>query len=200
MHSTQQSTSRKIKKSLAKIIWLISGYKHVKPAKPFTGARIFIGAPHTSNWDFLLMLAVAWDLDIKMNWLGKKEMFPKFAARFLKKLGGIPVDRKNPGGLVRQIIKMANANPDFMLVITPEGTRTGNGWKSGFYRIARAAKLPVTLGFIDKPSRTAGLGITVELTGNVQADMDKIREFYKDKSGFRPQHRTEPRLREELAR
>lgn len=197
MSKLSRNFTRTLKRLLAKLVWGISPYRHVHPPTELHGSRIFIGAPHTSNWDFVLMLAVAWDLDIKMHWLGKKEMFPKWAAGLLKRLGGIPVDRKNPAGLVRQIITTAKTEKDFALVITPEGTRRGDGWKSGFYRIARAADMPVTLGYIDKTTRTAGLGKTITLTGDVKADMDEIRAFYKDKSGIHPERRTEPYLREE---
>ncbi|MDF2555783.1 MAG: acyl-phosphate glycerol 3-phosphate acyltransferase, partial [Microbacterium sp.] len=76
---------------------------------------------------------------------------------------------------------------------------SGSYWKSGFYRIARAAALPVTLGYVDRTTMTTGLGPTIELTGDVRADMDVIRAFYADKSGLRPELRTEPRLREEDA-
>ena len=81
--------------------------------------------------------------------------------------------------------------------MTPEGTRSGDGWKSGFYRIARATGLPVTLGYVDRTTMTTGLGPTIELTGDIPADMDVIRAFYADKAGFKPARRTEPRLREE---
>jgi 1-acyl-sn-glycerol-3-phosphate acyltransferase len=84
--------------------------------------------------------------------------------------------------------------------VTPEGTRgSGTHWKSGFYRIAREAGLPITLGYVDRTTMTTGLGPTIELTGAVRADMDVIRAFYADKAGMRPERRTEPRLREEDA-
>jgi 1-acyl-sn-glycerol-3-phosphate acyltransferase len=83
-------------------------------------------------------------------------------------------------------------------VVTPEGTRgRAEHWKSGFYRIARDTGLPVTLGYVDRRTMTAGLGPTLRPTGDVVADMDRIRAFYADKSGLRPENRTEPRLREE---
>jgi len=85
-----------------------------------------------------------------------------------------------------------------MLVIAPEGTRGGGGhWKSGFYRIARDADLPVVLGYVDSVTRTARLGPAIVISGNVTADMDRIRDFYADKHGIRPQNFAPPRLREE---
>ena len=84
------------------------------------------------------------------------------------------------------------------LVVTPDGTRRGHThWKSGFYRIARETGMPVTLGYVDRTTMTSGLGPTMDLTGDIPADMDRIRAFYADKAGLRPEHRVEPRLREE---
>ena len=87
----------------------------------------------------------------------------------------------------------------FLIVLAAEGTRTkGEYWKSGFWRLARAAKLPIVLAFIDGPSRTSGFGPTITATSDVVADMDQVRAFYADKRGIHPERRTEPRLREEL--
>ena len=118
----------------------------------------------------------------------------------MRKLGGIQVDRKNPSGLVDEVVARITSGEVFSLVVTPDGTRKGHSyWKSGFYRISRETGMPVTLGYVDRTTMTTGLGPTLELTGDVPADMDKIREFYADKAGLRPEHKVEPRLREELA-
>ena len=96
------------------------------------------------------------------------------------------------------VVGRVRAGERFFLVVTPEGTRgRASYWKSGFYRIARDTALPVTLGYVDRRTLTTGLGPTIHLTGDVAADMDRIRAFYADKSGLRPEKRTEPRLREE---
>ena len=92
-----------------------------------------------------------------------------------------------------------HAGEVFGLVVTPDGTRGGNEyWKSGFYRIARATGMPVTLGYVDRTTMTTGLGPTIDLTGDVAGDMDRIRAFYADKAGLRPERRTEPRLQNEF--
>ena len=86
----------------------------------------------------------------------------------------------------------------FLLVLAAEGTRgKADFWKSGFYRIAQQTGLPIALGFIDGPTRTMGFGPTFLPTGDVSADMDRVRAFYADKHGIHPELRTEPRLREE---
>ena len=184
---------------LARLYWSLSRWKLVTRPAP-ESPTILLGAPHTSNWDFVLMLAIAGRLRMDVRWLGKDSLFRGWRGPIMRKLGGIPVDRKNPAGLVDEIVSRMNSGEVFSLVVTPDGTRSGHTyWKSGFYRIARETGLAVTLGYVDRTTMTTGLGPTIELTGDVSADMDKIREFYADKAGLRPEHRVEPRLREENA-
>ncbi len=184
---------------LARVYWSLSRWKLVTRPAP-DRPTILLGAPHTSNWDFVLMLAIAWRLRIDVRWLGKDSLFRGWRGPIMRKLGGIPVDRKNPAGLVNEVVARIKSGEVFSLVVTPDGTRRGHSyWKSGFYRISRETGLPVTLGYVDRSTMTTGLGPTLELTGDVPADMDKIREFYADKAGLRPEHKVEPRLREELA-
>lgn len=168
----------------------------VRPA----GAGVLVGAPHTSNWDFVLMLAIAWDLGLHVRYLGKDALFRWPFGWVMRALGGIPVDRTNPGGLVADLVARSRAGEELNLVVTPEGTRAaGAYWKSGFWRIAVGADLPITLGYVDRTTMTAGLGLTFVPSGELTADMDVVRAFYADKSGLRPERRTEPRLREEDA-
>jgi len=186
-----------LKRHLAGLYWRFSRWTLAGEQRP-TRPTVLLGAPHTSNWDFVLMLAIAWRLGLDVHWLGKKSLFRGWRGPFMRRLGGIPVDRADPGRVVADVIRQVNSGQVFGLVVTPDGTRGGNAyWKSGFYRIAREAGMPVTLGFVDRTTRTCGLGPTIELTGEVPADMDRIRAFYADKAGVRPERRTEPRLREE---
>ena len=146
------------------------------------------------------MLAITWRLNTRIRWLGKKSLFRGWRGPIMRRLGGIPVDRAAPSDVVAEVVDRIQSGDVFGLVVTPDGTRTNHThWKSGFYRIAREAQLPVTLGYVDRTTKTTGLGPTIELSGDVSSDMDRIRAFYADKAGFRPEHRIEPRLREELA-
>ena len=189
-----------IRRLLARAFWRFSGWKIVSEPAP-TRPTILLGAPHTTNWDFVLMLALAWTLRIDLHWMGKKSLFHGWRGPIMRALGGIPVDRANPGALVREIIDRVRSGEIFSLVITPDGTRSAHThWKSGFYRIARETGMPVTLGFVDRTTMTSGLGPTLALTGDVRADMDVIRAFYADKAGYTPALRVEPRLREEDAK
>ena len=188
-----------IRRLLARVYWLCSRWRlrtEPAPARP----SVLIGAPHTSNWDFVLMLAIAWRLGIPVRWLGKASLFAGWRGPIMRALGGIPVQRDDASRVVAEVVERVRAGEVFGLVVTPDGTRGGNAfWKSGFYRIARATGMPVTLGYVDRTTMTTGLGPTIELTGDVGADMDVIRAFYADKAGLRPDRRTEPRLQNETA-
>ncbi|WP_350271100.1 1-acyl-sn-glycerol-3-phosphate acyltransferase [Brevibacterium sp. CBA3109] len=182
----------------ARVFWTFSRWKLVTQPAP-DRPTVLIGAPHTSNWDFVVMLAIAWSQRIEVHWLGKKSLFTGWRGPIMRGLGGIPVDRADPKRVVAEMIDRVHSGDVFGLVVTPDGTRKGHThWKSGFYRIAQQTGMPVTLGFVDRTTLTTGLGPTIEVTGNVTADMDRIRSFYADKSGIRPENRVEPRLREEL--
>lgn len=183
-----------VRRAVARAYWRVSRWRLVTERLPRDGVGVLLGAPHTSNWDFVLMLGIAWEQELTFRWLGKHTLFKGVAGPIMRGLGGIPVDRRNPAGLVDELLARFDAGERFYLVVTPEGTRSGHGWKSGFYRIARGADWSVTLGFVDRTTMTTGLGPTIALTGDVPADMDVIRAFYADKSGLHPELRTEPRL------
>lgn len=188
---------KSIRAAIAWLFWALSPWKLVREPQPIEGPRLLIGAPHTSNFDFLLMLAISWDARMNIHWLGKQELFRGIGGPIMRALGGIAVDRSNASGVVDAVVAKAKKSDNFLLVVTPEGTRQGKGWRSGFYRIAYEAGLPVTLGFADGATRSAGLGVTLHLTGDVVSDMDKVRDFYKDITGVRPEYRTEPRFADE---
>lgn len=188
-----------LRRFTARAFWALSRWRLVTDPAP-DRPSILIGAPHTSNWDFVYMLAITWRLNMHIRWLGKKSLFRGWRGPIMRWLGGIPVDRDSPGLVVSEVVERIRAGEVFGLVVTPDGTRSGHThWKSGFYRIARETGLPVTLGFVDRTTKTTGLGPTFELTGDIPVDMDRIRAFYADKAGAVPKNRVEPRLREELS-
>lgn len=184
-----------VRRSLARLLLRLARWQVVGQA-PREG--IVVGAPHTSNWDFVITLLVMWHADAPLRVLIKQEAFRGPLGWFLRRCGGIPIDRSRPAGVVRDLCRQARGDEPFLLVIAAEGTRRpAQYWKSGFYRIALAAGLPIVLGFIDGRARTAGFGPTLTPTGDTAADMDVVRAFYADKPGLRPAWRTEPRLRNE---
>jgi 1-acyl-sn-glycerol-3-phosphate acyltransferase len=176
---------------------LLSRYRMVGRTDERVG--VFVGAPHTSNWDFLVGLMVMWHNGLPMRVLVKKELFVGPLGWLLRAFGGVPLDRGDAGDVVQRLVDEAkHAGRPFVMVLAVEGTRSrGEYWKSGFYRIARDAGLPMILGFVDHDTRTMGVGPTLWPTGDVRADMEAIRAFYADKGGIKPQNRTPPRLRDE---
>lgn len=165
---------------------------------PDDPAYVVVAAPHTSNWDFTAMIAMAWADDVTPVWLGKRELFDGPLGPLMRRLGGIPVDRENPAGLVDEVAALVRDTEHVALVVPPEGTRShGKYWKSGFHRIASAADVPIVLTFLDGPTRTGGWGPSFAPGDCAADDMPRIREFYADKHGLRPALRTEPLLRSE---
>ena len=157
-----------------------------------------IGAPHTSNWDLFLMLWLSWSYGVEPRFLMKKEAFRGPLGPVMRSLGGISVDRSDPGRIVEDLISHADAAEHFQIVIAPEGTRAPKEyWKSGFYRIAEQAKIPIVLGWCDAASMRIGYGPSFVPSGDMRADMDLIRDFYADKGGVNPERKTVARLREE---
>ena len=172
--------------------WKIVG--QVPDGKKF----VLIGAHHTSNWDFPFALCAMYSLRLKVSWIGKDTLFKKPFGGFMRWIGGIPVDRGNPQGMVDQIAKRFKESNKLAVAIAPSGTRKKRDyWKSGFYRIALAAQVPVTCGYLDYKKKIACLGLSFFLTGNITKDMDRIRDFYKDVQAKHPEMATRIRLRDE---
>lgn len=161
---------------------------------------VLLAVPHTSNWDGLYMVCMASIGRLPIRWMGKRSLFRGAKGWFMRRLGGLPVDREAPGGLVAQMVEAFAARERMALVIPPEGTRSRRDtWKSGFYHIARGANVPVTLTFLDYARKRGGFGPTFHLTGDVAADMDKIRAFYADVTARYPERMSPVRLAEEAA-
>mgnify|MGYP003585558004 CR=1 FL=1 len=175
------------KSSIASLATRLAGYRFdIEEGWP-KGSAVFIGAPHTSNWDFAAMLAITWKAGIPVRWLGKSQAFDNPLGFVPRWLGGIPVNRDAPQGMAKALSEELAATSGAVLILAPEGTRKKTDhWKSGFYRIARDAGLPIVPGFIDSTTKTMGLGPALVPSGNVVADMDVLRAFYDVKKGFRP--------------
>ena len=157
---------------------------------------VIIGAPHTSNWDFPLALLAFWTLPIPARWVAKHTIFRWPVAGLLKRLGGIPLDRTATRDFVRQVIEWFEREDELSLVIAPEGTRSHRDyWRSGFYWIAHGAGVPIVLGFVDYANRVGGLGDSFIPSGDIEADMERIRSFYADKTGRHPEKLSQIRLR-----
>ena len=184
-----------MRKAFARFLLWLTRWRTVGEV-PSSG--ILVGAPHTSNWDWVAMLLLMWSGGVPPRVLIKAEIMHTPLGPLLRANGGISLDRQNPGTVVRELLAEAKRGEPFLLIIAAEGTRKKRDyWKSGFYRIARQTGLPISMGFIDGPTRTLGFGPSLTPSGDVVADMDVVRAFYADKRGIHPELRTEPRLREE---
>jgi 1-acyl-sn-glycerol-3-phosphate acyltransferase len=168
---------------LTRILLRTFGWQ-VEGKLPDVPKLVVIGAPHTSNWDFVLFLALAFWLRVNPRYMGKIELFRSPLGFFFRWCGGIPVDRSKSTGLVDQTVQAIEAAEEFILVITPEGTRGKvRAWKNGFYHIAQKAGIPIALGFIDRPRKTIGIGATFTPTENMDADIKAIQAYYADMVG-----------------
>lgn len=184
-----------VRRNLARVLLRLSRWRAVgqPPAK-----GILVGAPHTSNWDWVLTMLLAWTNDVQIRLLVKQEFFRGPLGPLLRATGGVSIDRESPAATIRAQLADAKDDETFLLGIAAEGTRSKvDYWKSGFYRISQQTGLPITLAFLDAPSRTVGFGPTFAPSGDIRGDMDRIREFYADKRGINPELAGEPRLRDE---
>ena len=158
---------------------------------------VIIGAHHTSGTDFLAMLLLVTTLGIKFHWVAKDTLFWGPMGWVARSLGGIPVNRRQRTDFVARMAAMFQERQVLRLGIVPEGTRAkAPYWKTGFYYIALAANVPIVMGFADYGRKTVGLGPALIPTGDIQADMQVIREFYSNVTGRYPHQQNEIRIRE----
>ena len=168
------------------LLWL-GRWTHVGPT-PGAKKAVIIGAPHTSYWDgyWLIVYKIAYGLDVKF--FIKSSMFWFPMSVLLKGMGGVPLDRSDARSAVKQAVVAFNDNDDYLFGLAPEGTRSKTkGWKSGFYRIAEGAGVPIVLGFFDYANKRLGFGPNMMLTGDMDADMVVIRSFYESVNGRSPE-------------
>jgi len=168
-------------KKIATFFLHLLGWKAVDPPAPEKKC-IILGVPHTSAWDFIISALYYASVGGKAYVMVKKEFFFWPIKNLLKRLGGLPIDRKKGYNVVRQSIHAFETHDSLHLAIAPEGTRKPTAkWKTGFYTIAEAANVPVYLGYFDWKKKEVSRGEKFVLSGDKKADMKKIRQYYKDK-------------------
>lgn len=167
-----RSTSRQVLRLLG---WRVEG-----ALTPQAARCVVIAAPHTSNWDFPMMMLAAFALGMRVRWLGKASLFRFPFGSAARWLGGIAVQRDRSNNLVGASVQALRAAPGgLQLVIAPEGTRSRTTqWRTGFHHIARGAGIPIQLSYLDWGQRRCGLGPLVEPGDDVDADLARIRAFY----------------------
>lgn len=141
---------------------------------------VILGAPHTSNWDFVFFLGTVTRLGLSPSFIGKLSLFRWPLTRFMHDMGGIPIDRRaKDQNYVEQVIAAFGQAEKLALVIAPEGTRGSiKAWRSGFYHIAHGAGVPIFPAWFNKEARRGGIGPALITSGNYDADLRKIAEFY----------------------
>ena len=161
-----------------------SGWK-VEGEIPNLKKFILVGAPHTSNWDFVHALILIWAVDLKLNVLAKHTLFEiPFLKNILSGIGGIPVNRKNPQLVVDEVSKLTERDGGVIIGLTPEGTRKRvEKWKSGFLRIAKQTDCKIVLIGIDFEKKICSFSGFFEPTGDNDRDIEFIKNFYKN---FKP--------------
>lgn len=167
---------------VAKFLLWLGRWTAVGPT-PGVSKGVIIGAPHTSNWDgfWLLVYKVAYGVDVRF--FVKESMFWFPMSILLNGLGGVPLNRGDARTAVKQAVAAFAAHDNYLFGLAPEGTRSKTrGWKSGFYRIAEEAGVPVVFGFFDYKNRRLGFGPVMTLTGDLEADMRIIRSFYESET------------------
>lgn len=148
---------------------------------------VAIAAPHTSNWDFPLGILAAKAINLKVNWLGKHSMFHWPYGWFFRAIGGTPIRRDGGQNYQRQLTDLFDRSEHLVLALAPEGTRSKTDhWKTGFHSIARAAKVPILMAYLDYGNKQLGIGGMFYPSDDIEADFIRIREYYKDRHGKNP--------------
>jgi 1-acyl-sn-glycerol-3-phosphate acyltransferase len=163
--------------------WVIEGNVPDEPK------LVIIAYPHTSNWDLFVFFAIVGHFGLKVRFLAHEGLFVGPFAWLLHRWGAIPVQR-GAGSAVATAIGLFDRSDSMLLVVAPEGTRAaGSGWKSGFWRIADAADVPVLMGFVDRDTKRMGFGPALKVDGDAEGWMEQARVFYEDKRGLKPANR-----------
>ena len=167
------------------ILRLIGWRTHV--LNPRLTRYVLIGAPHTSNWDFGLMLLLMGAEQLPIRFMGKDSLFRGPLGPLMRSLGGIPVNRRERTKLVDQIVAKFEEYDDLIIGLAPEGTRSKTShWKTGFYYIALKANVPIAMAYLDYGNKIIGVGPSFIPSGDLKADFEIIREFYSEIVGKNP--------------
>lgn len=171
---------------LSRIVWRIlrglyrwKGYR-ISGQAPEVKKFIIVGAPHTSNWDFVFFVGAVRELGIRPSFVGKHTLFKWPMTRFMYDMGGIPIDRTKKGNYVESVVEAIGKADDIALVVAPEGTRTSDGrWRSGFYHIAHGAGIPIVPAWVNNETGDGGMGEPLMPSGDFHADVAILAEFYR---------------------
>ena len=168
------------------MMYKLAGWK-VEGTLPNLPKFVIIGAPHTSNWDFVVAMALLFAMGFDARWIGKHTLFRAPFGWLMRWFGGMPVVRSKRHGIVDQMVEAFEAQDRLIVGLSPEGTRKRvERWKTGFYHIAHGAGVPIVPGYFDYPRKVIGFGPPFMPTGNLEADIQALQAFYTPFSGKNP--------------
>ncbi|MEO8336169.1 MAG: 1-acyl-sn-glycerol-3-phosphate acyltransferase [bacterium] len=173
-------------RAIGRFAMRVAGWKFVGDLPPIPKFVIVV-APHTSNWDFFIGLSAKLALDLDAHWFGKDTLFRGVTGTFMRAIGGRPVRRDAPEGMVNAMAATIRAEPKFVLVITPEGTRKAvSHWRTGFYHIAEAADIPIVPVWFDWSRQEVGIGAPLCATGHLAADVTALQSLFRPEMSRNP--------------
>ena len=176
---------------MGKLIGWLSGYKVVTDL-PDVKKVVVVAAPHTSNWDFPIFFSMVFHFNLRGRFIGKHTLFKGPLGWLMRWMGGMPVNRGSEGkaDIIDQVVELFNQNDELLLGMAPEGTRSYiDHWKTGFYRIAVGANVPIMMAYLDSKTKTMGISEPFYPTGDMEADIATIQSFYADKEGINPKNK-----------
>jgi 1-acyl-sn-glycerol-3-phosphate acyltransferase len=162
-------------------LWRLMGWRG-EGALPDSPSMVLVGVPHTSNWDYFHMFGAAVYFRRKPYVTIKDSAFKNpILGSIIQALGGISIDRSRSTNAVDQMAEsLENANRR-VLCFTPEGTRKKtDNWRTGFYYTALKAEVPIGFIHFDYRRKRVGSFGHIYPTGDIDADFEKIREYYDD--------------------
>jgi len=184
--SAPRAGTLKIWQWMAMALLRASGW-HMRGEWPDVPRMVMIAAPHSSAWDAVWGFAIKLAMDMAIVFMGKKEIFVGPLGWYLRRMGGVPVDRAAPLGVVDQAIARIRESERIWFTLAPEGTRRRvDKWKQGFWKIARGANVPVCCVAFHFPEKCIVVGPTYEMTDDYEADLARIRAWY---APFQGKHR-----------
>ncbi|MFN2107598.1 MAG: lysophospholipid acyltransferase family protein [Candidatus Promineifilaceae bacterium] len=177
-----------LSKASARAIMSAAGWK-ITGEVPDEPKILLVGAPHTSNWDYIFTVLTTYSLGVDLHFVAKHSLFKKPLGGLMRRTGGIPLNRSTSEGFVEQMVEEFNKRDSLMLAIMPEGTRSREEacqWRSGFYHIAQGAGVPITLVIFDYGRKIMHLGPTFWPSGEYEADLAEIQSYYVGIEGKHP--------------
>jgi 1-acyl-sn-glycerol-3-phosphate acyltransferase len=176
-------------KAISKLILSAMGWKAANPFPSNVKKYVVIVGPHTSSWDFIIGVLFRSALKIEVRFLGKEELFKGPFGFIFRWLGGFPVDRFHHSNMVDSVVRIFDSKEEFGIALSPEGTRKRvEKLRTGFYYIALKARVPVIMAGLDYKKKCAIFSAPIDLTGNQEADFQKIYAFFRNITGKIPEY------------